>query len=133
MRWYAGQPEFTLIQIVGPEIFKRAKAVQFSARGLAGHETGRLSASIQTTPVKVTGYTIHSTIGTDVPYAMYNHDGTGIFGPNGTPICAKRKPYLVFWIDGRKIVTKCVKGYPGTHFLVKALKVAQDWPVTELR
>lgn len=128
--WYPGEPETTLFRIVGPEVLKRGRAVQFAARGMFGHETGRLSASVDvkmsTRPNKII-----ATIGSDVPYAIYNEKGVGLWG-SGKPICAKNAPYLVFWIGGRKIVTKCVRGYPGTHALMNALKHAQDWPVVEL-
>lgn len=64
-------------------------------------------------------------------YALFVHEGTGIYGPRGTPIKPKRSEYLVFrGRDGSLVFARQVKGMPGRPWLVNALKAASPWPVT---
>lgn len=66
-----------------------------------------------------------------VNYALYVHEGTGIYGPKGAPIKPKTKRFLRFKLpDGTIVYAKSVKGMPGRPFLVEALVIgAAPWPV----
>lgn len=65
-------------------------------------------------------------IGTNVTYARYIHDGTGIYGPNGAPIMPSSSKYLVFTPHGaaRPVFAKQVKGIKPNRFLADALPAA---------
>lgn len=66
-------------------------------------------------------------IGTNVEYAIFVHEGTGIYGKNARPIKPKTKRYLRFKVKGSKRYTYAtqVKGMKGNPFLVKALPAAR--------
>jgi hypothetical protein len=44
-------------------------------------------------------------------------EGTGIYGPTGSPIVPKSKTFLMFVVNGQRIFTKSVKGSPKRPFL----------------
>lgn len=59
-------------------------------------------------------------------YALYQHEGTGIYGPKKRPIKPKHGKFLV-WKDpdtGKLIFAKQVRGTPGKKFLSRAAKFA---------
>lgn len=56
-------------------------------------DTGRLRSSIQTVMTVFNSYPA-AEVGTNVEYALEVHDGTGIHGPNATPIVPKSKKVL---------------------------------------
>lgn len=104
-----------------------AESVQRAAKGIAPADSGRLKGSIRVRR-RVQGANVVWNIGSPVGYAKYPECGTGIYAGFG-PIRPKRAQYLVFYIDGRKIVTKEVKGQPGQHFMIQALRTGQPYPV----
>jgi hypothetical protein len=116
-------------------------------------DEGRLRASLQGT-VRVEGLRVIGRSGSDVEYARYVHDGTGVFGPRGTPIVPVTAKALVFepgrmmgplprGVRGRVtgaargenskwaglVVTKSVKGSPPNPFLLSALEDVVPFPV----
>lgn len=66
-------------------------------------------------------------VGTNVKYAIYVHEGTGIYGKNARPIKPRTKRYLRFKVKGtqRYVYAKEVKGMKGNPFLVAALPAAR--------
>lgn len=66
-------------------------------------------------------------IGTNVEYAIYVHEGTGIYGKNARPIRPKTKRFLRFRPKGTKryVYAREVKGMKGNPFLVAALPAAR--------
>lgn len=71
---YGKTPAPDMIPIY-PELWRRAKMVEFTAKGLAGKDTGRLAASIVTSSELRTPYwwfKIHAR----APYALAHHRGT---------------------------------------------------------
>jgi hypothetical protein len=61
----------------------------------------------------------------EVPaHAKWVHNGTGIYGPHGSPIVPTHKPYLVFRINDRIFRKKSVLGQPAQPFLLQAFRVA---------
>lgn len=53
-------------------------------------------------------------------------EGTGTYGPKGTPITPKVGKFLVFEINGQKIFTRSVKGAPARPFLFIDEKDAEN-------
>lgn len=88
-------------------------------------DTGRLRASISTQLVRRAGYPAVR-IGTNVKYAMWVHDGTGLFGPKHAYIYPKTKRYLRFKPKGAQgyVYAKRVKGMKPNPFLLDALEAA---------
>jgi hypothetical protein len=62
-----------------------------------------------------------------VKYAIWLHEGTGIYGPSGRPITPKSGKFLV-WKDadtGQTIFAKKVRGIRPRPFLRNALDAAR--------
>lgn len=127
---------------VAKDLIKRGIKVQTRAkRNLGGGtgsgpkrvDTGLLRASIGTNLYTSTsGLTMR--IGTGVNYALYVHEGTGIYGPKMRPIRPKNGKVLVFKSKvygakkgkyAGKVVVKSVKGMKPNPFLVNALPAAK--------
>lgn len=57
----------------------------------------------------------------DLDYALYQEEGTGIYGPKGSPITPKKAKYLRFKAkSGQIIYTKRVKGVKAKKFFANA-------------
>lgn len=87
-------------------------------------DTGRLRSSIRARPIVYRGYG-GARIGTNVKYAAFVHNGTGIFGPRHAPITPRRKKFLRFTTRAGDVVfAKKVKGMRANPFLTDALPAA---------
>lgn len=113
------------------EMKKKAERVQTLARKNllrppGGFDTGKLSASIKVTQVHVNG-AIAFKVSSDLPYARYVHDGTGIYGPRGLPIKPTHARAL-HWRGpgGESIFARQVKGMKPNPFLRDAFLAARD-------
>lgn len=89
-----------------------------SEGGPTPHDTSQLRGSIKseiTSPDSARVYT-------DLEYGIYQEFGTGIYGPKGTPITPKTKPYLAFFSKktGRWVRAKSVKGVQAKRFMQKS-------------
>lgn len=122
---------------VAKDLIKRGKRVESRAKrnlnGVGGQprriNTGHLRNSIGTNLlVRPDGLAVR--VGTNVSYALYVHDGTGIYGPKHTPIRPKHASVLVFRskVYGAKkgkykgfVFAKSVKGMKPNPFLKDAL------------
>ncbi len=118
---------------VARTLLVRAHRVQSAAkRNLGGGtlsgpkriDTGRLRASIDVELIK--RVKLAARIGTNVEYALFVHEGTGIYGPKHTPITPKTSRYLQFKPRGSSdfVYAKSVKGMKANPFLVNALPAA---------
>lgn len=127
------------------DLIRRGLRVQATAKRLCHGDTGRLRGSIDwvaTFRVRLIRRTPVVEIGTNVKYALWVHEGTGVYGPRGTPIVPTSARYLVFTIKGgarrdahgrfvkgargsKVIKIRSVKGQEGTHFLRDALPSAR--------
>lgn len=106
------------------------RRVQNAARRRAPVDEGALRNSIEYV-VDHRGDRTHITIGSPLPYARYIHEGTGIYGPKGTPIVPVTRQALKFQVkgasgrrrgaDARWVFAKSVKGIRPNPFLVDAL------------
>lgn len=115
------------------DMFRRGLKVETQAkRNLAGVggprriDTGRLRASIHTTMVMRNGLPA-ALVGTNVKYAIYVHEGTGLFGPRHMMIRPKRAKLLRFRPKGsrRYIYVRQVRGMQRNRFLLNALPAAR--------
>ncbi|MFZ0789742.1 MAG: HK97 gp10 family phage protein [Chromatiaceae bacterium] len=96
-------------------------------------DTGRLRASISTVAVTRNGEPA-VLVGTNVKYARWVHDGTGLYGPRHMLITPRTAKVLVFpsALHGKKkgkfagkVVARSVKGMKPNAFLANALTAAR--------
>lgn len=89
-------------------------------------DTGRLRASINTQLVTRNGEPA-VVVGTNVFYARFVHDGTGLYGPRHRKITPKSRKRLRFRPkNSRKFVyARSVVGMPPNRFLQNALRAAR--------
>lgn len=115
-------------------------------------DEGRLRASIDWA-VTTHGTTILGTVGTDVDYAVYVHEGTGLYGPRKRlirPVSAR----ALSWVprtggqgsrtggqgsrtggrktarETRRVTVRYTRGMRPRPFLREALEAVSPWPVT---
>jgi len=107
-------------------MFLRATKIQAQARKNLQRaptrvKTGHLRASILIVPYKAKGYTAFR-VGSDLNYARYVHDGTGIYGPKHHLITPK-SAHVLAWHgnEGEFVFAKHVKGMRPNPFLRDAL------------
>lgn len=108
---------------VARDMLRRGRKVQAAARRRINSRTGNLSRSIEVSIV-IVNRTAGARIGTDLYYARFVHDGTGIHGPSRRPIKPTRKKALAFSASGGFAVVASSSGQRGTHFLRNALRAA---------
>lgn len=120
---------------LGGRVTRQAKR-NLSAGPTRAVDTGALRASIAY-EVTVRGDTITVRIGSGEKHALFVHEGTGIYGPKGTPIRPKRAKVLRF-LSSRSassgfigpggqgfVFVKEVKGMRPRPYLTKALERAK--------
>lgn len=117
------------------DLIKRGIRVQNKARrnlgGTTGSgprriDTGLLRASIHTNLLSGGPY-LTMRVGSGQYYALWVHDGTGIYGPRATKIKPKTAKYLVFrWkkMGNKLMFLKSVKGMKANPYLKNALPAA---------
>jgi hypothetical protein len=114
------------------DLLRRGLLVETQAKrnlgGIGGPkriDTGRLRASVATQMVRRDESWV-VVIGTNVRYARFVHDGTGIYGPRRRPIRPIRAKFLRFRPKGsRKFVyAREVRGMAPNPFLANALSAA---------
>jgi hypothetical protein len=122
------------------ELVRRANRVKNKAQTLVPVNTGVLRSSISVSPPTKAGSTIMVRVGSGVGYALFVHEGTGIYGPKGALIKPKsgqalrwpavnnsgkgRRRYKAGITEGY-VFAKWSKGSPANHFLTDALPAAQ--------
>lgn len=115
------------------DLLRRGLLVETQAKrnlgGIGGPkriDTGRLRASIATIVV-TRGGDPTVLVGTNVKYALFVHDGTGLYGPRHAPIRPRRGKYLRFKPRGSRkwVYAKQVKGMRPNRFLANALPAAR--------
>jgi hypothetical protein len=134
------QLQYIIASPTGPvakDLLKRGKRVESRAKrnllGVGGAprrvNTGHLRASINTNLLlRADGMAVR--VGTGVHYALYVHDGTGLYGPKHTVIRPKHGKVLVFRSKiygakkgkyASKVVVTFVRGMKPNPFLKNAL------------
>jgi HK97 gp10 family phage protein len=100
------------------------------AQFLAPKRTGNLAQNITSTRASIDpaigGYSATAGVRKTAPYARWVEEGTGIFGPHGTPIVPKVGNFLIFKIGEKTIVTRSVKGQKGQHYMRRAFVQTRD-------
>ena len=106
------------------------------AKANAPVDDGRLRGSIGYT-VRVEGSRVILTVGSPLKYALYRHNGTGIYGPRHARIYPKNGKVLRFTVKGgprgpmpqghrrprgRVVFARSVRGVPANPFLYDALR-----------
>lgn len=132
------QINYILNSPAGPaarDLLKRGIRVQSRARrnlgGTTGSgprriDTGLLRASIHTNLMTGGPYLVMR-VGSGQFYALWVHDGTGIYGPRARPITPKTASHLVFkWkkMGNKQMFLKQVKGMKPNQYLKNALPAA---------
>lgn len=118
---------------VAREVNSYARRVANSAKQKVGVDSGRLRSSISHT-LNIDGARVVGRVGSLVDYALYHHDGTGIYGPTGRPITPRNGQFLVFpGKGGGMVFAKQVRGSRPNPFLVLALEEVVPWPVQRAR
>lgn len=134
-----GQMRQLLTSPQGPvwnELHRTGRQVLQRARVLCPVDQGQLRASLLMEMDTENGQPV-ARVGTNVTYALFVHEGTGIYGPRRTPIRPVRARFLRWPIknntgSGRRryrggateryAYAKQVKGSPPRPFLRKALE-----------
>ena len=107
----SGGPGWAPNQTGTPLLFQSGRLINSLQLGADGNDT------------ELRGNTIYT--GTNVPYAKFLQEGTGVFGPSGTPIRPKNGRALAFEVNGKMVFAKSVKGSPARPFLYIDDHVAQ--------
>ena len=115
------------------DLLRRGLRVESQAKrnleGIGGPkriDTGRLRASISTQVVTRNGVPT-VLVGTNLNYAIFVHNGTGIYGPTGRMIRPRRAKRLKFKPKGshKFVYAKAVRGMRPNRFLTNALSAAR--------
>lgn len=120
---------------VARDLLRRGYRVEGAAKRGCPVDHGRLRSSITTRLISRDGMMIVE-VGTDVKYARWVHDGTGIYGPRHARIFPRSASVMVFTPrksggvfikkGSRKMVfARSTKGMRGTPFLRNAMPAAR--------
>jgi hypothetical protein len=114
---------------VRQEVQRRARRVKDAARANARRmmeePTGRLAGSIRYTTAVRRGDLVTAQVGSDLHYARWVHDGTGVYGPHRSPIVPRTSRFMKFNSRlGFVVFTERSVGQPGKPYLAEALSAA---------
>ena len=106
---------------------RAGKLLVDEARRGVSRRTGELAESIKADSPRVSGDRVVVHVHVDAEHGVYQEEGTGIYGPTGTPIRARSGGVLRFdWpAAGGIVFARSVRGSPPTKFWSKALR---RWP-----
>ena len=113
------------------DLFRRGKKVETKAKKNLQREprridTGYLRSSISTQLI-IVGSKPAVRVGTNVEYAIFVHDGTGVWGPTGTPITPKQAKMLSWKSkSGKRVYARQVQGMRPNPFLKDAMSAAKN-------
>ncbi|MEE1774444.1 HK97 gp10 family phage protein [Streptomyces sp. JV185] len=121
--------EAAIAELVRAIVGEVATATANQARRLAPVDNGPLRASIRQS-VDVRGNLVVGEVYSDLEYAAYVHEGTGIYGPTGQPIRPVRARVLSWQPrGGPRAFARSVKGQRPNPFLLRALRDVAPGPV----
>lgn len=100
---------------------RTAALIEAQAVRNAPERTSNLINSI-TTVISGSAFDTEARIKATAGYALFVHEGTGIFGETGQPIRPKNAKALAFEINGQLVFRKSVKGMKGRPFLKQAFE-----------
>ena len=93
-----------------------------TARNEAPYDKGHLKQNIHS-KVAVNG--LEATVMPTPKYALYVHDGTGIYGPKKRPITPKRGKVLAWESGGQMHYARSVKGIRPNKYMDRAYKAVK--------
>lgn len=113
-------------QLAGMALVERfADRVANRAKIYAPQDTGRLRNRIVPRPAFVlTATRVQCYVVADTRYAVWQHEGTGIYGPYRRRITPRRARFLRFYWKKRGAIVfyRSVRGTPATKYLIKAVR-----------
>lgn len=121
------------VQASADDLRVRANRVLSRARQLVPVDRGQLRGSIAVEFTEAPSGAV-ARIGSNLPYAIFVHEGTGIHGPRHAPITPKSGRYLVFKPRSLRagttsksgfVFARSVQGMKGTPYLRDALDAAR--------
>lgn len=104
----------------------QAIKVQTAARQNCPVDNGTLRRSISYVITGTSPESMVARVGSNVEYALYVEEGTGIYGPKRKRIVPRTKEFLRFMPKGAAnfVFARSVKGMPGRHYLARAIQSA---------
>ncbi len=125
-----GSVDKAVAKVVGKVLLKIGTTGKARAQQIIGEEikdrSGRLKAGTDFKIVRVGDHIELHLENSAGAYALYQHEGTGIYGPKKRPIRPVNGKFLV-WTDpdtGETIFATEVRGTPGKKFLSRAASFA---------
>lgn len=121
IRVHVGVVQSTFRDPGGPSgrwLYRRGLRIESRAKILCPVDTGRLRSSITTTQPRMVGRRLTVTVGTNVNYARYVHDGT-----RAHVVRAVRRKALRFTVAGRVVFSRYARipARRGRPYLKQAL------------
>jgi hypothetical protein len=116
---------------VAKDMFRRGTNVQNKAKKNLENDprridTGNLRSDIHVQLLSLGGKPAVR-VGFNLFYGVFVHEGTGIYGPKGTPIVPRVSTYLRWRTKkGQYMYAKSVKGMRPNPFLKNAMSAAKD-------
>lgn len=101
----------------------------------APRDTGEMASSVYVADRPDSGDQIVRVVRAPAEWSSYQEEGTGIYGPQGTPIVPVNAKVLVFYWKqtGRIEFRKSVLGSPATHWWSNVIEKWADWLQGALR
>ena len=111
---------------VARDMLRRGLRVQAGAKQRVRANEGILRNSIHLASIVTDTGDLGVEIGSDLRYALYVHNGTGVYGQYGSPIVPTHGQFLVFTPrgSGRVVFARSVLGQEPNPFLKDALPLA---------
>ncbi|TBO60913.1 HK97 gp10 family phage protein [Streptomyces kasugaensis] len=121
--------EAAVARLVAGIVDEVTTATANAARRRCPVDNGPLRASIRS-ETRQRGSEIVGEVWSNLEYAAYVHEGTGIYGPVGRPIRPVRARMLSWEQRGvGRVFAREVKGQRPQPFLADALEEVSPWPV----
>lgn len=108
--------------LVRAALTNSAQKVQQEARQRAPHRTGTLQRSI----MPEIDYP-RAEVAVNEKYGIFIEEGTGVYGPNHSPITPRRAKVLAFTVGGSAVFTKMVKGMRARPFFKPGWEASQGF------
>jgi hypothetical protein len=109
---------------VARDLLARGHRWAGAARRQVGVDSGRLRGSIGVELTRAAGE-LAVRVGSNVRYARWHHDGTGLYGPHKTRIRPVRARALRFVVRGRVVFARSVRGSRPNRFLTDTIWAAR--------
>ncbi len=102
-----------------------AQNTQAVVKQTAPHNTGALADSINY-KIEDQYKQVTATIGTPNPYSKFQEEGTGVYGPTGSPVVPRTARVLAWQSGGITIFARSVRGVQGKHYFQAGLQAAKE-------